>query len=241
MKRARDTKGGLPEPPGHDPTNPAHVRSATIAGKIRATNENKTRRRRHEEAMTKHTRFASRHQSGQLFDAFNLTPPAEPEHVPPYSADFMLAQRRRARENMVGFMRELRETDAAHTRARLVKILEIVGWEEFQRIMRDVFSKEHPAIHNRIHVALLQVERRRDTVFTEHMDIVLAVMEAREGEPPTACELHRSAGDGMTRKEVWEALISLERIDLLKPNPMRRCAVCDLPSEATFRASNRKE
>jgi hypothetical protein len=238
MMSRRDYNRPVPEPPGHDPANPAHVRSATVAGKIRATNENKSRRRRYEKEVARFSRVAARHASEQLFDAFDLTPPEEPARVEPYSAEFMLDQRRRARESMAVFMREMHEMNMAHARKWLCEIYEIAGPQEFDRIMRDVLAAQFPGVTQRIYGALCKVKLRRETPFTEQMEIVLAVLEANEGEPPTVCELHRGAGDGMTRAEVQQTVWTLASLDLVKISLGRRCAHCDIPGEATWRATN---
>lgn len=240
MGRKRNYNAPLPAPPSLDRGDPEVMKRAAAAGKARATRENTAKGKRYAEASAKHQKLVTRHASGQLFDAFDLTPPAPPEMTPAYSADFMMSQRERIRAEYPAFARKMRELQARHTREHLCEILEIVGVEEFHRVLRDVFEKEHPNIENRIAVALLKVKRRRDTPFTEQMEVVLAILEVWEGEPPTCCEMNRRSGDGLTRDEMWHALDKLTSVDLVTIHAGRPCSLCDQTFEATWRATNRK-
>ena len=156
----------------------------------------------------------------------------------------MLEQRRRAREGMKEVARSMHALEMKHARQHLCEILDIAGYDEFLRIVRNVMAGEgySKCIFRRIGVAHMKVRKRRDTPFTAHMELALAWLEQWEREPPTACELHRACADNtMTRQELQEALWTLITLDFVAGTVMRPCAVCDVPNQATYIAANRKE
>lgn len=229
----------LPAPPSTDASDPAVMRRAAAAGKARATRENKRNAKRHQEAMRVHEKRASLHQSGQLFDAFDLTPPDAPAHVPPYTADFMMQQRIECRANAAIHSRERRENERARIRKYRVEVMALVrSRAEYLYLVRKAlrgFGGKSKS--NRWYGLLLRMRRRLEPI-TDAMDLVHAWLEAWEGEPLTPYEIERKFGDGLLDiQQIKDALNELCFREMVEAQKGRQCTVSDVPFCSTWRAA----
>ncbi len=113
-----------------------------------------------------------------------------------------------------------------------------VGDEEFLLLEQKVISRDYGSLWMNWLALRDCIRQRTEEEMPEAADLVFAWLQAWEGEPPTHWELHRACGDGLTAKEVADALHWLQARELAELCAARPCAVSGAPSCATWRVAD---
>ncbi len=202
---------GLPNRPGTDETDPQVMKSCATAAKARNTRERKLYEKKF---------------------------PLFVHEARVVTAEDMLEQRIRVQAGSQEWFREFHTRRIAEARRYRAEARSLCrdDQEFFMLMEKAIRSGSGQSKDSRWYRMMYKLRGRREPL-TLDQDLVLALLQTWEGEPPTAHEFMRSRGDGMTIETITSALHGLLDRELIKICLGRRCTVSGVPCGATWQAT----
>lgn len=159
------------------------------------------------------------------------------DQFPVITADEVMDQRERLQASHKDWRRSKVIREHADIERYRNELEELVSPDEFLRLEMKINERRHygRSLFNNWHGFLQKIRRRNDPMPLE-ADLVLAWLQAWEGDPPTIGELHVKCGDGLTKEQIRAGLDWLAHREFVTVCLGRPCTVTKFPFCATWRA-----